>query len=89
MEDIITLKSRGENKNFLKKMKKSNQEESKTYLLKSDSPVIRTGFTDLKKKWIDPSGGPMITEGTFLFEADAVVKSINFIMGYGCTITFE
>lgn len=90
MEDIITLKSRGENNSFLKKLKKPGKEDSKTYLLKTDSPILRTGFTEGNhKKWIDPTGGPVITEGNTLEEADAVVKSIDFIIGYGCTITFE
>lgn len=38
---------------------------------------------------IDPSGGPMIVEGSLLEEANAVVKSIDFIVGYGYTVTFE
>ena len=41
------------------------------------------------KKFIDPSGGPMIIVGYKLEEADAVVKSIDFVNGYGWTITFE
>lgn len=40
-------------------------------------------------KFIDPSGGPMIVVGYELEEAKAVVKSIDFVKGYGHTITFE
>lgn len=40
-------------------------------------------------KFIDPSGGPMIVVGYELEEAKAVVKSIDFVEGYGYTITFE
>ena len=40
-------------------------------------------------EFIDPSGGPMIVVGHMLEEAEAVVKSIDFVKGYGYTITFE
>ena len=40
------------------------------------------------KKFIDPSGGPMIVVGETLKEAEAVVKSIDYTIGYGYTITF-
>lgn len=89
MKDIIKLNSRGENNSFLKLMKKSDNSISKTYLLKTDSPTLRTGYTNTNNMFIDPSGGPMIIEGTELEEAKAIVKSIDFITGYGYTITFE
>ena len=41
------------------------------------------------KKFIDLSGGPMIVVGDYLEEAEAVVKSIDFTVGYGYTVTFE
>ena len=89
MEDIIKLHSRGNVNNYLKKMKKLNGEESKTYAIKTDIPIIRAGYVGEKRKFIDPSGGPMIVVGYELEEAKAVVKSIDFIEGYGWTITFE
>ena len=52
-------------------------------------PTLRMGYIDNKNKFIDLSGGPMIVEGTLLEEANAVVKSIDFITGFGYTITFE
>lgn len=70
-------------------MKKPNGEESKTYVLKVSSPQVRVGTTETKKKFIDPSGGPMIVEGEYLEEAETVVKAIDFTIGYGYTITFE
>lgn len=88
MKDIIELESRGHEKNYLKKLKKPDNTESKTYVLKVSNPYLRTGITD-GKKFIDPSGGPMIIVGRVLKEADAVVKSIDFTTGYGYTITFE
>ena len=89
MEDIIKLHSRGGINNYLKKMKRLNGEESKTYVIKTDMPTLRVGYIEDKRKFIDLSGGPMIVEGSLLEEANAVVKSIDFVVGYGHIITFE
>ena len=89
MEDIIKLCSRGGANNYLKKMKRLNGEESKTYVIKTDMFIFRVGYVEDKRKFIDPSGGPMIVEGSLLEEANAVVKSIDFVVGYGHIITFE
>ena len=89
MEDIIKLKSRYEARNCLKKMLKSDGSQSKTYVLKTDIPTLRVGEVQGGNKFIDPSGGPMIVVGYELEEAKAVVKSIDFVEGYGWTITFE
>ena len=92
MENIIKLKSRYGARNYLKKMPKSDGSESKTYVLKTDTPSLRVGEvggTCYIHKFIDPSGGPMIVVGCELEEAKAVVKSIDFVEGYGWTITFE
>lgn len=89
MNDIITLNSRGGTKNYLKKMKKADGSDSKTYILKSDGPYLRVGWMDEKHEFVDPSGGPMIVEGHKLKEADAIVKSIDYIAGTGYLITFE
>ena len=89
MEDIIKLHSRGGANNYLKKMKRLNGEESKTYVIKTDIPTLRAGYVEDKRKFIDLSGGPMIVEGSLLEEANAVVKSIDSVAGYGHTITFE
>lgn len=89
MKDIIELESRGYEKNYLKKLKKPDNTESKTYVLKVSNPYLRTGVIDGEKKFIDPSGGPMIVVGETLKEAEAVVKSIDYTIGYGYTITFE
>ena len=88
MKDIIELESRGYEKNYLKKLKKPDNTESKTYVLKVSNPYLRTGMVD-GKKFIDPSGGPMIVVGETLKEAEAVVKSIDYTIGYGYTITFK
>ena len=88
MKEVIELHSRSKYEHhYLKKMAKSDGSESKTYVLKLSDPFLRSGVID-GHKFIDPSGGPMIVEGSRLEEADAVVKSIDFVMGYGYTITF-
>lgn len=87
MNDIIKLNSRGQENNYLKRLKKSDNTESKTYALKTSTPYLRTGEVE-GHKFVDPSGGPMIVEGNKLVEADAVVKSIDYTIGYGYIITF-
>ena len=89
MKDLIKLKSRGYEKNYLKKLKRPDDSESNTYVLQVATPYLRCGEVEGDKKFIDPSGGPMIMVGYELEEAKAVVKSIDFVEGYGWTITFE
>ena len=89
MKDLIKLKSRVYEKNYLKKLKRPDDSESNTYVLKVATPYLRCGEVEGGKKFIDPSGGPMIIVGYKLEEADAVVKSIDFVDGYEWTITFE
>lgn len=51
--------------------------------------MMRSGNMPNGKLFIDPAGGPMIIVGSYLEEAEAVVKSIDHVMGMGYTITFE
>lgn len=89
MEEIIKLKSRDREENYLKRLPKSDGLESKTYVLKVSTPTLRVGNVEEGNKFIDPSGGPMIIVGSKLEEANAVVKSIDFVEGYGWTVTFQ
>lgn len=89
MKDLIELKSRGEEHNYLRKLKKADGSESMTYLLKTPTYMMRSGNMPNGKLFIDPAGGPMIIVGSYLEEAEAVVKSIDHVMGMGYTITFE
>ena len=89
MEDIIKLRSGYKAVNYLKKMPKPDGSESKTYVLKTDVPTLRVGEVQGGNKFIVPSGGPMIVVGYELEEANAKVKSIDFVTGFGHTITFE
>ena len=65
--------------------------ESKTYKLILGDPednIIRTGYTEEGKIFIDPSGGPFITIGTKI--KDFIVKSIDYSYDLGgYVITFE
>lgn len=89
MEDTIKLKSRGGEYNYLRKLKKADGGESTTYLLKTSSPVLRSGNMPNGNLFVDPSGGPMITVGEYLKDAKAIVKSIDFVPEIGTTITFN
>lgn len=89
MEDIIKLKSGGDGTNYLKKLKKSDGSDSKTYTLKASYPVITARYLPNGKMYIQPSGSSIIAVGERLDEADAIVKSINYTDGYGYSITFE
>lgn len=89
MENIIKLNSRGEENYYLKRLSKPDGKESKTYVLKVSTPTVRVSKLATGYEFIDPSGGPMIKVGSLLEEAQAVVKSIDYTMGYGYTITFE
>lgn len=89
MKDLIELKARGEEHNCLRRLGKPDGSKSHTYMLKTSTYIIRSGWTNKKKKFIDPPGGPMIVEGEYLEEAGAVVKSIDYVMGQGYVITFE
>ena len=89
MEDIIKLRSRYGTVNYLKKMPKPDGTDSKTYVLKTDVLTLRAGKVQGGNKFIDPSGDPMIVVGCELEEAKAVVKSIDFVEGYGWAIIFE
>lgn len=89
MKDLIKLRSRGGAENCLKKLIKKDGSESLTYVLKTNSPYIRTGKLNNGSEFVDPSGGPMIVTGDYLEEANAVVESIDFAEGYGYTITLR
>lgn len=86
MEKIIKLHSRSGNDNYLELI------NGKTYALKTTYPYVRVGYLDNSRdsaKFVDPSGGPMIVAGDLLEEAEAKIKSIDFVKGVGYTITFE
>lgn len=88
MKDIIKLNSKYGENNYLKRMSKPDKSESKTYVLKVSDTYLRSGIVE-GHKFLEPTGGPMIVEGSKLEEADAVVKSIDHVIGYGYTITFK
>ena len=89
MEDIIKLNSNGGVNNYLKKLKRTDGSESKTYVLKLEYPNPRAGYSESRYKYVSPFGGPTIIEGSLLKEADAVVETIMYISGLGHVIIFE
>ena len=88
MEEIIKLQSRDGTNTHLQLLHRKDGEGSKTYSLKTSGRTLRVGNLSNGRKFIDPSGGPMIIEGQKLAEADAFVQSIDFSEGFGYTITF-
>lgn len=89
MEDVYKLKTRGSAQTFLRKLYSTEGEETCSYLLKTDSLIMRTGEVEVGKKFIDPSGGPMIVEGEVLREVGKRVKYLDFSAGNGWVVTFE
>lgn len=89
MEDIIKLNSKYDENNYLKKLKKADGTESKTYVLKVSTPAVTVGTTEDGSKFIELTGGPMIIVNSLLEEANAIVESINYTIGYGYTISFK
>lgn len=85
MKEIIILKSRDGSKNYLKRL----EDNPKTYLLKTEFDTVRVSEDEQGYVFVDPSGGPFIARGAYLDEADAVVKSIDYLKGRGFTIIFE
>lgn len=84
MEDIIKLHSRYGENNYLERIE--DYKEPNAYVLKTDHITLRVGLLENGNKFIDPSGGPMIVEYYLLEEANAYVKSIDFIEGIGWVI---
>ena len=92
MKDLIELKSRGEEHNYLRRLVKPDGSESHTYMLKTSTYAMRGGLTDKKKKFVDPSGGPMIVEGEKLACYEPItptVINISYEKGIGAIITLE
>lgn len=88
MEKLIKLKSRTGADNYLKQLRRLDGKESKTYVLRSDIPDIRRGYTKEGKKYLAPSGGPLFIEGNYIKQVGAMVKWIDSFPDYGHTITF-
>lgn len=75
---------------FLKKLKKPNGEESKTYILKTNASSIKYEYIDKIRRLLKPSGcNYPIIEGEVLEGFTYIVKSIIYTPGLGYTITFE
>ena len=86
MEKIIKLDTK--KKKYLEQLKRVDGEESKTYVLRTPSFIIKTGYTKERCKYIALPRGPVITEGQELSEG-LEVQSIDYVENYGYTITFK
>ena len=86
-EERIKLHSRDGINNWLE------HHEDNTYILHSELDHIRCGYTDNSMKdiqFVDPPGGPFMSVGSELMEADnAIIKSIRHIEGKGFAITLS
>lgn len=83
MKDKIVLRSRYNiRSNVLVKVQK-NRYRLETQL------NYRTGTVSEGKKFVDPSGGPMIIEGEYLEEVGKTVKRIDFVQGEDTFLEFE
>lgn len=86
MEDVVELRNRHNDRNYLKKIAGID----KCYKLVVQLPTV--GVTlgpDKKIISIDPSGGSMISVGEYVEEANAVVDSIVTLQDGGFGIYFK
>ena len=85
MEEVIKLDSKGSK--FLKKLRKKNGGDSKTYVLKGAIDTIKTGYNNEGYRFISFIRGPVLIVDQ-LFQNN-FIKSIDYIENYGYTITFK
>ena len=81
MSKIIKLKTRYGVDNYLE------QYQGNTYILKTESPYLRTGTSSTGKEFVDPSGGPILIVGEKIGEE--TIASIGFIKDVGTVITLK
>lgn len=87
---MIKLKSgREEENNYLKLLTRADGSESKTYVLKVSTPNITVETRGNKFISITPFTSAPIIVGSPIEGTELVVKSIDFTLGYGYTITVE
>lgn len=81
--DRVVLKSRYNTRSNVLVKVSENRYKLETQL------SYRCGKVSANKKFVDPSGGPMIIEGEFLDEVGKTVKRIDFVQGEGTFLEFE
>ena len=81
--DRVVLKSRYNTRSNVLVKVSENRYKLETQL------SYRCGKVSADKKFVDPSGGPMIIEGEFLDEVGKTVKRIDFVQGEGTFLEFE
>ena len=83
MKDRIVLMSRYNTRSNVLVKVQENRYRLETQL------CYRGGTVSVGKKFVDPSGGPMIIEGEYLEEVGKTVKRIDFVQGEGTFLEFE
>lgn len=63
MSGIIKLNSHDGTNNYLKQLEVPTYEGKQAYLLKTPYNFCRFGEVEEGRKFVDPSGGPMLVEG--------------------------
>ena len=81
--DRVVLKSRYNTRSNVLVKVSENRYKLETQL------NYRCGKVSADKKFVDPSGGPMIIEGEFLDEVGKTVRRIDFVQGEGTFLEFE
>ena len=81
--DRVVLKSRYNTRSNVLVKVSENRYKLETQL------SYRCGKVSADKKFVDPSGGPMIIEGEFLDEVGKTVRRIDFVQGEGTFLEFE
>lgn len=77
MKKAIELKSRYGDTYTLNRI---GEEDSHLFCV-GDWGFCRLGETNDGRKFVDPSGGPFLTDGMYVKEADAFIKEISFPTG--------
>ena len=89
MEKIILLENRDRVIYTLSQLKSTTEKVSKTYKIVQQSAIHTQGYNEDGSQYIVFRGGPTLTENTFLKEANAKIKCIDYIYNYGYVLTFE
>lgn len=77
MKTTILLKSRYGDEHYLERV---GQKDSKVYLFVPSIPHYRVGFDENNPNvftFVDPPGGPFLSVGSFVEEANGTIKSIK------------
>ena len=72
---------------ILKKMKRIDNQESSTYAIRVTEPYDYMRLDEENNKILKPKRAPRFKEGETLKGTNLVITSLDFITGYGWTMT--